>query len=142
MLFFSLFTFTTKNEASAPKITNPVDFSVEKQIEYFSSLYQGDATLTTRVMECESSGRHSAVGDGGRSRGIFQFQKATFISLSKLMGETLDFNSRFDQIKLATWAIANGHGDNWTAYRAIKRGGKYSFYSSQLKQHFTVYCKL
>lgn len=83
----------------------------------------------------------NAIGDGGRSRGIAQFQKESFNRLSRLMGEELDYNSPHDQIKLLSWSVANGHGREWTAFRAIKNGGTYSFYSRQLQQHFSVVCK-
>lgn len=116
------------------------------QINYFANLYGVDSRLVSKVIECESDGQHEAVGDGGRSRGIGQFQKPTFESLEELYfkeyNEYLDYESEFDQIKLLTWSIANGHGRNWTAYRAIKNGGTYTFYSKQMKRWYTVYCKL
>ena len=121
-------------ELEAPK-------GIGEQIEYFATLYGTDSNLIKKVIECESDGDVSAVGDGGLSKGIGQFQKATFKELSKKMGEELDYNSSYDQIKLMTWSIANGYGRRWTAYRAIQNGGTYSFYSSQLKRHFTVSCK-
>lgn len=131
-----------------PKLTeeleiNPLDLSPEQQVTYFSNLYGGDSRVALSVMKCESSGSHSAKGDGGRSNGIFQFQKSTFERMEKDFGEDLNYTSRYDQIKLASWAIANPKYQNeWTAYRAIENGGKYSFYSSQMKKHYTVYCSL
>lgn len=117
--------------------------SVEGQIAYFSELYGGDAKIISKVMECESGGDHSVKGDGGRSTGIFQFQKETFNRISKAFGEKLDYNSKFDQIKLGTWALSNpDYAKEWTTYVAIQKGGKYSFYSRQMKRHYTVYCKV
>jgi hypothetical protein len=121
-----------------------VDMPLPSQVEVFSKLYGVDSTVVNKVIQCESNGNHKAVGDGGLSRGIAQFQKPTFNNLAKLYSkeynESLNYDSEFDQVKLLTWSIANGHGRNWTAYRALMNGGKYSFYSNQLKQHFTVYC--
>ena len=116
--------------------------SYTEQINYFAKLYSVDSSLINKIVECESGGSHNAVGDGGRSKGLAQFQKATFDNLEDKFGDDLDYKSSFDQVKLLTWSVANGYGNNWTAYRAIKNGGRYTFYSSQLKKHFTIYCKL
>jgi hypothetical protein len=122
---------------------NPLDLSKEQQVVYFSDLYGGDSQIALSVMECESSGSHSAKGDGGRSNGIFQFQKSSFERMEKDFGEDLNYTSEYDQIKLASWALANPkYQREWTSYRAISNGGKYSFYSSQMKRHYTIYCSL
>lgn len=123
------------------EIIKPVELTVEEQINYYSKLYNTDSNLVSKVIQCESKGSNTAVGDGGLSRGIAQFQKPTFINLSNKLGEELDYTSSHDQIKLTVWSIANGYGRNWTAYRALMNGGTYSFYSNQLKQHFTVVCR-
>lgn len=119
---------------------------ISAQIDYFATLYGTDSSVVKQVVECESNGYHGAVGDGGRSKGIAQFQKPTWDYLlgvyKKKYNEELDYKSSFDQIKLLTFSIAEGHGNRWTAFRAIMNGGKYSFYSSQLKKSFVVYCKL
>lgn len=120
--------------------------TIKEQVEYFSGLYNTNSAVVNKVLECESKFDHSSVGDGGRSKGIAQIQGPTWKDLeykfNKEYIEDLNYNSRFDQIKLTTWSIANGYGNKWTAYRAIMNGGKYSFYSKQLKRHFTVTCKL
>ena len=56
-------------------------------------------------MRCESNGKQNTVSDGGRSIGVFQYQKPTWERHSKEYGEELDRNSPYDQAKLATWAI-------------------------------------
>jgi hypothetical protein len=141
MILFSLLVLPTKDSAQELEIINPINLTIEQQIEYFSDLYKTDSNLIKKVMECESNGDHSNISDGGRSKGIFQFQKPTFLWMEKEFGEDLNYESQFDQIKLATWAIANGYGSNWTAWRAIKNGGTYSFYSNQLHRSFKVTCK-
>lgn len=142
MLGFSLLGFPTKDYADNTKI-NPLDLTPEQQVIYFSELYGGDYRIALKVMECESGGSHKTIGDGGLSNGIFQFQKSTFLRMEKEFGEDLNYTSQFDQIKLASWALANPKYQNeWTAFVAIEKGGKYAFYSSQLKKHFVVFCKL
>lgn len=142
MLVFSLFGFPTKDSAEELKI-NPLELSVIDQITYFSNLYGGDPQVAVRVMECESGGKHSTVSDRGYSRGIFQFQKSTFERMAKAYGEVLDYNSQYDQVKLASWALAQPKYQNeWTTFVAIKSGGKYSFWSSLNQKHYIIYCSL
>jgi len=120
--------------------------TIDEQIEYFSELYGADSKVIKKVIECESGGNHKAVGDGGRSKGIAQIQGPTWKDLEQKFNleyaEDLNYMSRFDQLKLTTYSIANGEGRRWTAYRAIMNGGTYSFYSKQLQKHFKVTCKL
>ena len=141
MLIFSLLGFPTKDEAEELEIVSPTTMTIQGQIDYYSLLYGVDRNLSSKVIQCESEGNINAVGDNGLSRGIAQFQEPSFNRLSKLMGEELNYNSPHDQIKLMIWSIANGHGREWTAYRAIMNGGTYSFYSKQLQKHFMVYCR-
>lgn len=122
---------------------NPRDLSTDQQVIYFSNLYGGDAEVALKVMECESGGNHQVTGDGGRSNGIFQFQRSTFNRMEKILGEDLNYDSQFDQVKLASFALSKPElAREWTAFVAIEKGGKYSFWSRQLNKHFVVYCKL
>ena len=122
---------------------NPLALSVNEQVAYFSDLYGGNTQIALKVMGCESSGDSNSIGDGGRSRGVFQFQKSTFLRMEKAFGEKLNYNSTLDQIKLATWALSKKeYASEWSTYRAIVNGGKYSFYSRQLQRHFIVRCKI
>lgn len=142
MLLISLLGFPTKDSAEEIKI-NPLDLTPIEQIEYFSTMYGGNPAIAKKVMECESNGNHKTSGDGGRSNGIFQFQKSTFLRMEKEFGEDLDYTSQFDQIKLGSWALTQPNlAREWTTYVAIQKGGKYSFWSSQMQRHYTVYCKL
>lgn len=142
VLGFSLLGFPTKDSADWANI-NPQELPPEQQVVYFSDLYGGDYKIALKVMECESGGNHKTIGDGGRSNGIFQFQKSTFLRMEKEFGEDLNYTSQFDQIKLASWALTQPEkAREWTTYVAIEKGGRYAFYSSQLKKHFVVYCKL
>jgi len=115
---------------------------IAKQIDHFAILYGVDGSLVKKIIDCESQGNIEALGDGSRAYGLLQYHKSSFERHAKLFGEKLDYYSSYDQIKLGTWAISKGFGNEWTAYRAIKNGGTYSFYSKLLKKSFVVYCKL
>ena len=115
----------------------------EDLIEQFSEQYGADPDIVKKVMDCESGGDHKMSSDGGHSNGIAQFQKSTFNRMSKIFGEKLEYSSKYDQLKLATWALSQPKlAREWTTYVAIKNGGKYSFYSNLNKKHYTVYCKI
>ena len=138
-----LLLFIPNARAQAPgKEMDLRDQPIKEIVNYFAIENDLDPKLALAVMRCESNGKQNTVSDGGRSIGVFQYQKPTWERHSKEYGEELDRNSPYDQAKLATWAIANGKGNEWTAYRTIKNGGTYSFYSNQLKQHFTVKCSM
>jgi len=114
---------------------------IKDLVKLFAKQYGVDELIALTLVDCESDFLQKAIGDGGRSKGVMQYQKASFERHSKLLGEQLNYDSAYDQIKLGMWAISQGYGNEWTAYVAIKKGGKYSFYSKQLDKHFTVYCK-
>lgn len=140
VLVISLLSNATKVIAEPIEISP--NSSYEVLVENFTILYGGDVLLNKAIIECESQWNETALGDSGRSYGLFQFQKASFERMSKAFGEELNYYSSYDQLKLGVWAVNNGYANEWTSYRAIMNGGKYSFYSKQLKQHFTVYCSL
>ena len=140
MIIVWLILFIPNSHAESPVL--PLDKQpIEVIVTHFANENGVDPTLMLNVMKYESGGKQSTVSDKGMSRGIFQYQKETFARHSKEFGEKLDYNSPYDQAKLASWAIANGKGNEWTVYRCLNNGGSYSFYSRQLKKHFTVSCK-
>jgi len=143
VLICSLIGFPTQLIAQPPEIVKPLELTRDGQIEYFSTLYGANINIVKKVIQCESNGKHSAVGDSGYSNGIFQFQKATFTRMAKIFGEELNYTSEFDQLKLGIWAMSKPElAREWTTYVAIQKGGAYSFYSRQLGRHFTVKCSL
>lgn len=130
----------TASIAQAPtRGTN--QYTPKELAEHYTTISQGEAKYTSAVIRCESQYNPKARGDSGRALGVGQFHKPTFERLSKLMGEELDYNSYYDQTKLLAWSLDNGYGANWTAYRAIKNGGTYSFYSKLLGKHYTSVCR-
>lgn len=124
--------------ADAPSVQIPSD--VKGQIAFYAGVYGYDASTLLSVARCESGFDQKNRGDNGLSIGVFSIQAPTWKRFTKEMGETLDRNSSRDQSKVAAWAFANGHAREWTTYRSLKNGGTYSFYSRQLKKHFTVKC--
>jgi len=79
------------------------------------------------VIECESGGRHDAVGDGGASVGIVQFQKATFNWMKKIAGKpNYSWKNPIHQLRLMTWAVDHGYGNHWTCYRHLKKKQVYA----------------
>jgi hypothetical protein len=117
--------------------------SWQEQVIYYSNLYDTDSDIIFLLIENESQGR-DVCGDNGLSCGILQYQKNTFQRHLKLLGEELEWRNTHDQIKLVSYIFSLDNEAlkrEWTAYRCIKNGGKYSFYSKQLKQHFNITCK-
>lgn len=140
VLFFIIWKLPVSYAVEAPIL--PIkEWTYEQQITYYAELYGFDPVIGLKVAKCESGLSNSAIGDGKRANGIFQYHKGSFDRHAKLFGEQLDYTSAHDQIKLAMWAMANGHANEWTAYRAIKNGGTYTFYSKLLGKHYTAVCK-
>ncbi len=130
---------TASTDIPAP----PIPHDVKGMIVYYGGQYGAEIPLLDKMAFCESTYNPKAVGDSGRAHNVYQYHEATFYSHAKLMGEKLNYKSAHDQIKLTAWISVN-HPDKlraWTSYRAIKNGGTYSFYSKQLKKHYTVKCK-
>jgi hypothetical protein len=102
---------------------NVIQLSKEEVIAKYSEQYGTSSELITKVMMCESGGNPNAVNNNEpnniQSFGIMQFQKPSFDYMSSKMGEQLDFYSYHDQIKLASWAISNNMGRNWSCYRKV-----------------------
>jgi hypothetical protein len=136
--------YISKAEAPTIPAKEIKDYSVVEMIEYYSDIYDQDPLLLKKVAECESEYETNLLGDGGRAYSVYQFHKSTFDRWSKEFGEPLDYKSYHDNIKLAVWSFSQGerYRNAWTTYVAIKKGGKYSFYSKLLKNNYTVVCKL
>ncbi|MFA5987453.1 MAG: transglycosylase SLT domain-containing protein [Candidatus Paceibacterota bacterium] len=90
-------------------------------IEKYSKQYELPKQLALDIAACESNLKPTAVGDGGKAYGIYQFHKPTFSLLSKKMGEKLDYYSIEDNIRLAIWAISTDRGFHWSCYNKLAR---------------------
>lgn len=79
-----------------------------------------DTEFFVDLIECESSGRHDAVGDDGLSVGILQFREDTFNEMKVLSGHRQwRWKNPIHQMRLALWMINNGYGKRWTCYRKL-----------------------
>jgi hypothetical protein len=130
----------------AVSIVNPDAMTVQEMIEYIAPRFNQDPMLISKISYCES--HHLVVDhDGGYGLGVTGIHKKTFEGwlplYQKENGETLDYGSSYDQLKMMSWAFSKGNSyrNQWTTYVAYKRGGEYSFFSKLLQKHFTVYCK-
>ena len=122
------------------KIYNPTPLEA---IVRYSNEYGVSQDLVYSVLKCESGVNPNIhAGDGGHSKGIGQIKDLTFLELEKGVGEDLDRVSYSDNIRAVAYGISSGQGNLWTAYRAIKNGGSYTFKNSQTGKIQTVYCNL
>ena len=84
------------------------------------SAQAADTNLVINIIECESSGKHNAVGDDGISYGIAQFRKETFYEFAKQAGmKKVYYHNPIHQLKVMNWALDNGYGYRWTCYRKL-----------------------
>lgn len=103
-----------KEVAEIEVIEAELPFSIEDTTLKYASLYGSNYNELMAVMKCESGYRLHVYGDGGRAYSLMQFHKPTFEAFSKELGETLDYYSPHDQIKLGAWAFAKGYQKHWT----------------------------
>ncbi len=136
----------------APIVVIPLEEqSVKEVIEHYAVIYNQDPNLLLSVGDCESQNTKDKKGDWSTKQqkylawGAFQTHRGTFDKWKVEMGEpTLNYYNWVDQIKVSVWAFSKGetYRDDWTTYRAIIRGGTYSFYSKVLQGNYTIYCKI
>lgn len=134
-----------QNTASA-SIIIPKEKTIEEMILEIAPRFEQDPALISKISWCESKHKE-VVHDGGHGLGVTGIHKRTFQGwLPKYEaeeGETLNYESSYDQLKMMSWAFSKGNSyrNQWTTYVAYMNGGTYSFYSRLLKGHFTVRCK-
>jgi len=120
--------------------------SVSEIIDEVSPMFDQDPALIYKISYCESNHKDE-VHDGGYGKGVTGIHKRTFnlwlINYKKETGETLNYDSSYDQLKMMSWAFSKGESyrRQWSTYVAYKNGGVYAFYSRLLKKNFTVRCK-
>lgn len=131
-------------------ITNPLQIAqadeqkntTKELVTKYAQVYNVNSKVMLAMMRCESSGNQSAIGDGGRAKGLYQYHTGTWERIENKLGKDMDINSEHDQVHMTAYALSQGMGSQWTSYRAIKNGGTYSFYSRLMKQHYTVKCSV
>lgn len=131
-------------------ITNPLQIAqadiqkstTKELIKKYAEVYNVNDKVMLAMMNCESSGNQSAIGDGGRAYGIYQYHNGTWERLEDKIGKDMDITSEHDQVQMTAYALSQGMGSQWTSYRSIMNGGTYSFYSKLMKQHYTVKCSV
>lgn len=131
-------------------ITNPLQIAqadeqkntTKELVTKYAQVYNVNSKIMLAMMRCESSGNQSAIGDGGRAKGLYQYHTGTWERIEKKLDKDMDINSEHDQIHMTAYALSQGMGSQWTSYVAIKNGGTYSFYSKLMKQHYTVKCSV
>lgn len=133
-------TIKTTQEAVTPVKSQNLPSHEDILVKY-ANLYGASSTELIKVVRCESGFQDGIVGDSGRSIGVAQFARGTFTQYSKQLGEKLDYNSSYDQLKLMSYMFSINKADHWTAHRALKNGGEYTFYSSFEQRWITSYCK-
>lgn len=124
----------------------PEPQTVEEMIQVIAPQFEQDPALISKISYCESHHK-DATHDGGLGQGVAGIHKKTFDywlkAYTEEMGETLHYESSYDQIKMMSWAFSKGdaYRNQWTTYVAYMNGGTYSFYSRTLQGHFTAKCK-
>jgi len=101
------------------KIDTNKNLSVKQILQTVPKKYGVNPKIVENVAFCESTLRYNAVGDGGHAYGILQFHKPTFLQFEKKYGEDLNYNSSYDQAKLASKMIKDGYGSHWTCYNKL-----------------------
>lgn len=155
LAFLALFLIPKKSTSTQAMVSEaplsatvviPKAMTIEEMILEIAPRFEQDPALISKISFCES--RHKeVVHDGGHGLGVTGIHKRTFQGwLPKYEaeeGETLNYASSYDQLKMMSWAFSKGdsYRNQWTTYVAYKKGGTYSFYSRLLKGHYTVRCK-
>lgn len=123
----------------------PPPLTVKEMIYEIAPKFKQDSNLIDKIIYCES-GYIPVSHDGNRGYGVTGIHKTTWnlwlIDYEKEQGETLDYQSSYDQIKMISWAFSKGssYKNQWTTYVAYMNGGSYTFYSKTLKGTYTAKC--
>ena len=93
-------------------------FTPRELVAYYAEQFQVSQNEMEKTITCESSWSSTDVGDHGLANGIAQFHKSTFDMWARQKGETLDYTSTHDQIKLMAWAFSKGESYKhaWTCW--------------------------
>lgn len=136
--------FNTPALAEAPEKSFE-EYSVKELIEYIAPQFGQDPKLISKITWCES-GHKVQSHDGGAGVNITGIHDSTFNGwlpkYEKEVGETLNIDSQFDQLKMMSFAFQDKNKRNeWTTYIAYTNGGEYTFTNKKSGKTFTVKCK-
>lgn len=141
MVFFPL----KRSKAEAPTMELK-DMPIQTIITHYAKEYDVSVPVALAVARCESQFGKLPDGDGGKAKGLWQYWDDTwhrhYKEFYKETGIELIKGNQKDDTQLAMWAFSKGKATEWTTYVSLMNGGTYSFYSKQLKKHFTVKCSI
>lgn len=111
-----------KTEPKEVRIATTSNHVVEADIMVVDNAVENDYdALADAIIECESSGRNIEIIDtnGKWSRGIAQFQDATWSWMSAGAGVVGSSTEPAKARQVLLWALENGHGSHWTCYKLL-----------------------
>lgn len=93
--------------------------------ELIKYLAPENATTLGKIAQCESSTRMDIIHYNDGSKGshsyyLFQFKIGTWEHFTKMMGEDLNIDSAYDQIKVANFMVSNGYAFHWSCAKITK----------------------
>lgn len=119
--------------------------TVPEMIDYIAPKFGVDPALIKNISWCESF--HEIKNhDGGRAKNVTGIWDSTFDGwlplYEKEIGETLNRDSQFDQLKMMSFVFSKGdeYRNKWTTYRAYMNGGKITLWSNYYNKQITVVC--
>ena len=98
----------------APKLAPVAPLSIDEMIDLSAEKYDVDANIMRRIIQCESMGNPSAVGDSGRSFGVAQIFLPVHPDITK--EQALDPKW---SIELMAKEFSVGHASWWTCWRML-----------------------
>lgn len=121
------------------------ELSPRELLEYFAAEYETSSEDLIKVANCESGfneDAHNKKDPNGGSFSFMQFQLPTFNSYAKKIGiDNPDIKNKVHVAETSSYMFSIGEGKQWTAYRALKNGGSYTFFYEPENKYITVYCK-
>lgn len=83
-----------------------------------------NAPIIANVARCESGFNPKAINyddgaKGSHSYGLMQFKIPTWQHFTKMMGEDLNMESAYDQIRVSNFMISKGYGFHWSCYQRL-----------------------
>ena len=109
--------------SSSIKYVRAEESTTEEIIIVQARYYGVSAVDMLRVAKCESDllqTKNGVIVKGQAGElGIFQYMPSTFKWFSQMLGEELNINSKYDQIRLTAFAFSKGLQRHWTCSRIV-----------------------